>query len=135
MSLRVLNATAYLVGLALSGRGVIVSALYDYFTKNESPSRISARYGVDKTRLRGYINRFVAKVGSHDRARTLLSLVYPRLCRVKPVVVNNRCTICYAICCERAAHFHVLSAHRDLVMAYTYAVLSGGRSWGRSGAT
>jgi len=97
------DALLLLVRWRLAGYSYRLTAAYQYFVENRSPSELAKEYRVTRNALVGYLARLALANGDYISQRyagigRLLRAVYPVLCEVEPVFTAVDgvyiCTLC-----------------------------------------
>ncbi len=127
VSAATLRLCRHVVARALANQFVVLWALADV-ARGDSPSVVSRRYGVSKSRLRGWIQRVQEATGVFGWERKYLC-VYEALLRmrVRPVVSLTRsglrCTLCGFTIREYVMN-HVVGVHSDVVDSWVTYLMS-----------
>lgn len=121
------DAVRYLAAKVLSGDALALAVLWEYYMRDESPSTIAAKYRVDATKLRGYIQRVVVKAGSHRAARAAVEASYDILSGMPPLILKHGGAF-YCTGCQRSIGtrpmYHVVTQHKQtLASIVSMAVL------------
>ena len=113
----------YLVRLKLVGHEKVLCALA--LKSQGAPwSEIYEKCDVDKNVVRAYLTRSMEKVGNMNKALIIIKYVVPLLSDIKPIVIDNKCTICNTnLYHTQVALAHLRYRHRDIVEKYVDEVI------------
>jgi hypothetical protein len=113
----------YLVRLKLADHKKALCVL-TLTIQGEPVSSITEKCDVYKNEARGYLARVREKIGNSNKAYIILKHVLPLLCDVKPLIINNVCTLCNKnLYYPQASMTHLLHRHRDIVKKYNDMII------------